>query len=205
MPKQESAKDRLKAFFRANVGQVVTAAQLQDVARPVSEWARRVRELRDVEGWPIITNNDSAVLKPGEYMMVEQPPEEWDSFFQRSGMSQRLRAQVLDRDGSTCQMCGLAAGEVDPETGRKSRLHIGRVVDAALGEDDELSSFRTLCSTCNQGAKNLPREASSFIALKSEIRRASPGDQRAIFAWLKQQLDAQQSAPSSQRIDSTTP
>jgi hypothetical protein len=185
VPSPRSAKDRIKAFFRANVGQVVTAAQLQEAARPVSEWARRVRELRDDEGWPIITNNDSAVLKPGEYLLVSDPPERWESFFQRSGMSQRLRAEILIRDGYTCQMCGAGAGETDPETGRKVRLHIKRIGEAAQNGVDDLSNFRALCSTCNQGSKNVDVAFPTEIAIKSEIRRAHPAAQRSIYEWLK--------------------
>lgn len=189
MPSQRSAKDRIKAFFRANVGQVVTAAQLQEAARPVSEWARRVRELRDDEGWPIITNNDSAVLKPGEYLLVSEPPEHWESFFQRSGMSQRLRAEVLIRDGYTCQMCGAGAGETDPETGRKVRLHVKRIGGNVPDEADDPSNFRTLCSTCNQGSKSVDFAFSTEIAIKSEIRRAGPAAQRSIYEWLKKTFE----------------
>ncbi|MDP9225114.1 MAG: HNH endonuclease [Actinomycetota bacterium] len=191
MPKQESAKDRIKGFFRANVGQVVTAAQVQEVARPVSEWARRVRELRDDEGWPIITNNDSAVLKPGEYLLVGEPPERRGRSSQRTGLSQRLRAEVLIRDGYTCQMCGACAGEMDPETGRKVRLHIKRIGDESSTEPDERSNFETVCSTCNQGAKKVDVASSTEISIKTEIKKASPTVQRSIYEWLKQTLEDQ--------------
>lgn len=50
MPR-DSAKERIRAFLLANIGTVVNARQLSEVARPVSEWARRVRELREQEGW----------------------------------------------------------------------------------------------------------------------------------------------------------
>lgn len=191
VPKKESAKDRIKAFFRANVGQVVTAAQLQEAARPVSEWARRVRELRDDEGWPIITNNDSAVLKPGEYLLTGEPPERSNAFFQRSGLSQRLRAEVLIRDGYTCRMCGAGAGEIDPETGRKVRLHIKRVSDEIPADADGRSNFGTLCSTCNQGRKDVVNTSPTLIAIKSEIRRANPAAQRSIYEWLKEKFERQ--------------
>lgn len=179
-----SARERLKAFFIENVGQVVTARQLQDVASPVSEWARRVRELRDEEQWPIITNHDSSDLKPGEYMLTALPAERSDIKFQR-GISQKLRAEVFDRNGFTCQMCGKTPGEIDPETGRKVRLHVGHIVDKSLGGRDELSNLRTLCSTCNQGAKNLTMEKPSKIWLLSQVRRAGGEEQLAVYEFLK--------------------
>ena len=178
-----SAKDRIAEYLRAHVGQIVTAKQLQEVAQPVSEWARRVRELRDEEGWPIVTNHDSAALRPGEYILEHIPAERRGVAFER-GISQRVRAEVLDRDGSTCQMCGKTPGDIDPETGRKVRLHIGHVVDKSLGGKDVASNLRTLCSTCNQGAKNLTLEKPSRIWLLSQVRRAGTEEQRAVYDWL---------------------
>lgn len=48
-----SVKDRLKAFLRDHVGEVVTKDQLSIVAAPGTAWARRLREIRTEEGWPI--------------------------------------------------------------------------------------------------------------------------------------------------------
>lgn len=178
-----SVKDRLRAFLIANVGRVVTSRELQEVASPASEWARRVRELRDEEGWPISTNNDDIHLKPGEYRL-DRLPEATAPPQLRRGISQRLRAEVLDRDGYTCQMCGLGAGEIDPETGRPVRLHLGHIVDKSRGGADEAMNLRTLCSTCNQGAKNLTLEKPSRIWLMQQVRRANIADQFAVYEWL---------------------
>jgi hypothetical protein len=183
-----SAKDKIKAFLLANLGTVVTAKQLQEVAAPVSEWARRVRELREQEGWQILSNHDSADLKPGEYLLNEPPPARPNVDFQR-GISQKLRAEVLDRDGSTCQMCGKTPGEIDPDTGRNVRLHIGHIVDKSLGGKDELSNLRTLCSTCNQGAKNITHEKPTTIWLLSQIRRAGSDEQSAVYEWLEKKFN----------------
>lgn len=187
MPKP-SAKDRLREFLLANIGIVVTAKQLKEAAGDVSEWARRVRELRDEEGWPILTHHDASNLNPGEYVLREQPPERADVKFTRS-ISGRLRAEVFDRNGFTCQMCGLTPGEIDPETGRKVRLHVGHIVDKKLGGKDELSNLRTLCSTCNQGAKNVTLEKPSGIWLLSQVRRAGQDEQREVYRWLKEKFD----------------
>jgi len=184
---RDSAKNRIKQFFLDNIGQVVTAAQLQAVAAPVSEWARRVRELREQEQWPISTNNDDASLKPGHYMLTGLPPENKNVTFQR-GITQKLRAEVLDRNGFTCQSCGLTPGEIDPDTGRKVRLHIAHIVDKSLGGKDELSNLRTFCSTCNQGAKNITTEKPSLIWLLSQIRRGTIDDQMAVREWLNKKF-----------------
>jgi 5-methylcytosine-specific restriction endonuclease McrA len=85
-------------------------------------------------------------------------------------------------------MCGLTPGEIDPSTGRKVRLHIGHIVDKSLGGKDELSNFRTLCSTCNQGAKNITAEKPSAIWLLSQVRRAGQEEQRAVLEWLNKKF-----------------
>lgn len=181
--KAPSVKARLRAYFLTRIGEVVTAQDLMKVAAPSSEWARRVRELREEEGWRIITHNDSTDLKPGQYMLLEAPPDTPDVRFQRT-ISQRVRAQVLDRNGFTCVMCGLTPADTDPSTGRRTRLHIGHIVDKSLGGTDEPSNLRTLCSTCNQGAKNVTAEKPQRIWLLSQIRRANIDDQRAVYEWL---------------------
>ncbi len=178
------AKERIRQFLLQNIGQVVTSKQIRDaVGTGVSEWARRLRELRDEEGWPIRSHNDDARLKPGEYLMEQAPPEGRPVSFARS-ISAKLRAEVLDRNGFTCQMCGITPGEIDPETGRKARLHIGHIVDKSLGGRDELSNLRSLCSTCNQGAKNITGEKPTGLWLLSQVRRAGQDEQRAVYDWL---------------------
>jgi hypothetical protein len=184
-----SAKERIRQFLLANIGIVVSSAQIQEAAGAVTEWARRVRELRDEEGWPILTNNDSTALKPGQYLLKEGPPGIPATTFARA-ISAKLRAEVLDRNGFTCQMCGLTPGDIDPSTGRKVRLHIGHIVDKSLGGKEELSNLRALCSTCNQGAKNITGEKPSYIWLLSQIRRAGLAEQRAVFDWLSTKFGA---------------
>jgi 5-methylcytosine-specific restriction endonuclease McrA len=179
-----SSKERIRQFLLAHIGEVVTSVQLRDaIGTGVSEWARRVRELREQEGWPILTHNDRSDLTPGEYLLEEKPPERADVKFMRS-ISAKLRAEILDRNGFTCQMCGLTPGDIDPVTGRKVRLHLGHIKDKSLGGKDELSNLRALCSTCNQGAKNITSEKPTTIWLLSQIRRAGQEEQRAVFNWL---------------------
>lgn len=59
------ARTKLRLFFLNHVGEVLEAEQLRTVAGGISEWARRIRELRTEEGYQILTHNDRADLKPG--------------------------------------------------------------------------------------------------------------------------------------------
>ncbi len=183
MARRTSSKRRILDFFLGNLGTVLSSADIQAASGGAVEWARRVRELR-AEGWLILTNNDRAGLKPGEYVLEDPTPPAYD--FAR-GISARLRAQVLERNGYTCQMCGIGAG--DPmDDGRPARLHVGHIVDRDHGGKDEALNLRALCSTCNQGAKNLVQEPPSWAWLLGHIRRATVDDQRQALDWLKRKF-----------------
>ncbi len=189
MKGKTGSKEKIRQFFLKNVGEVITSIQIRDAAGSgVSEWARRVRELREDEGWPILTHNDDNRLKPGQYLLKEVPRTTSEVKFARA-ISARVRAEVLDRNGFTCQMCGLTPGDIDPATGRKVRLHIGHIVDRNLGGKVELSNLRTLCSTCNQGAKNITTEKPTTIWLLSQVRRAGRDEQTAVLLWLKKKFE----------------
>ena len=80
--RKPGSKERIRQFLLANVGRVITSIEIRDAAgSEVSEWARRVRELREDEGWPILTHNDSAGLKPGEYLLKRTTAEEIEYYF----------------------------------------------------------------------------------------------------------------------------
>ena len=182
------SKEKIRQFLLANIGRIIESRELQEASGGAAEYARRTRELRE-EGWPILTHNDSADLRPGQYLLKESQPKKAAVTFER-GMSARLRAEVLDRNGFTCQMCGLTPGELDPTTGRKVRLHLGHIKDKSLGGKEELSNLRALCSTCNQGAKNITGIKPKSIWLLSQIRRAASDDQQTVFDWLRKKLGA---------------
>ncbi len=183
------AKAKIRQFLRSRVGEIVTNHQIQEAVGPeITEWARRLRELRSDEGWKISSHHDRSDLSPGEYVLEEPPPDPTRYAFAKP-ISDRLRAQVLERNGYTCQMCGIGAG--DPtDDGRKARLHIGHIVDRDHGGRVELGNLRALCSTCNQGAKNISQEPPSWTWLLGQVRRATVHDQQAVLDWLKRKFEA---------------
>jgi bacterioferritin-associated ferredoxin len=95
---------------------------------------------------------------------------------------------VIERGGIGCQMCGAAFGDIDELTHRKVRLVLGAVQVESLGEIEGLPGCQALCSTCNQGAKNITGEKPTSIWLLSQIRRAGQDEQRAVFNWLSKRF-----------------
>ena len=181
------ARDKLRAYFLEHVGEVLDSGTLRDTAG-VSEWARRVRELRNEEGYQILTHNDRSDLKPGQYVLEDPIPK---PAFSRE-ISTETRAYVLDRNGFTCQMCGAVAGEPHPhDPSRKARLHIGHIIDKSMGGTDDPHNLRALCSVCNEGAANLTLDRPSHDKLLIQIRRATGADQLKILEWLAKKFPTQ--------------
>lgn len=189
MPRLGS-KEKLREYLLQNIGRVIESQELQAAAGGAVQYSRRLRELRDEEGWPILSHNDTTTLKPGQYLLREKPREGYSVDFSRK-ISAKLRAEALDRNGFTCQMCGLTPGDIDPMTHRPVRLHVGHIVDKSHGGKDELSNLRTLCSSCNQGAKNITTEKPSTIWLLTQIRRAGREEQKAVYEWLEKKFKSQ--------------
>lgn len=74
-----SARERLRLYFLENVGQVIEAKELEIVAG-ISEYARRIRELRIQDGYKIITGASSSEdfiikLKPTQYILIDGGPD----------------------------------------------------------------------------------------------------------------------------------
>ncbi len=181
-----SAKDRLREYLLANLDKVLTSEELREVGA-ISEWARRVRELRDEEGFNILTHSDREDLKPGEYLLSDAAPR---PAFARS-LSKETRAYVRDRNGFTCQMCGVAAGDVHPDDGRKARLHIGHILEKSQGGTDEPENLRALCSLCNEGIANLSLARPDAIRLLAQVRRSAGETQLDVLEWLVQKYPSQ--------------
>ena len=152
VPAGAGSRARLRTYILSNIGKILTSDHLREASGNASEWARRVRELRTEEGFQILTHNDRADLTPGQYLLLDPKPA---PAFER-GISKETRALVLDRNGFICQMCGAVAGEPhSDDPGRKTRLHLGHIVDKSMGGSDEASNLRAICSICNEGTRNL--------------------------------------------------
>lgn len=191
--KKQGSKAKLLDFLISRVGVKLTAAELQAAAGGASEWGRRLRELRDEEGYPILSHKDSNGLKPGEYIL--ESTHRKPAF--RRNISKETRAIVLERNGYTCQMCGVAAGDKDPfHENRTIRLTLGHIIDKTKGGGDIPANLRAVCSNCNEGLQNATPMKPDALTLMTTLRRATITDQQMALDWLlkKFRLNASPSA-----------
>ncbi len=183
--KRKGSKQRILEFLLANIGRVIEGEEIRHASGNVSEWARRVRELRDEEGYQILTHRDRADLKPGQYLLET---DKRVPAFARS-ISKETRAYVLERNGYTCQMCGLAAGDPDPfDPSRTVRLTIGHIIDKSKGGLDVPNNLRAVCTNCNEGLQNIAPPKPDRIHLLAQVRRATIDDQLYLLEWLERKF-----------------
>jgi hypothetical protein len=183
--RKPGSKQLILEYFLANIGKVLESRDIAKASGGATEWARRVRELRNEEGYQILSHKDSARLKPNQYLM--KTAKRLPAF--KRDISKETKARVLERNGYTCQMCGLAAGDPDPfNENRTIRLTMGHIIDKSKGGDDSYQNLRAVCTNCNEGLQNTALPKPDRIYLLSQIRRATMDDQRAVLDWLLQKF-----------------
>jgi len=106
---RNGSKQKILDFFLKNKGRIVTSSEVVALCGGAANATRRLRELRDEEGYQILSFKDRADLKPGQYLLETDKRR---PAFAR-GISKETRAFVLDRNGFTCQSCGFAASDED--------------------------------------------------------------------------------------------
>lgn len=197
MPRKPGSKQKILEYFLNNIGRVLESRDIQEAAGGAVEWARRVRELRNEEGYQILSHKDRADLKPNQYILETEARL---PAFKRD-VSKETRAYVLERNGYTCQMCGMAAGDADPfNTERTVRLTIGHIIDKSKGGEDIPQNLRAVCTNCNEGLQNAAPPKPDRILLLAQVRRATIQDQEALLEWLlnKFNLEARKREPKRQ-------
>jgi hypothetical protein len=96
--------------------------------------------------------------------------------------------QRYSADHVHCQMCGIIPGDIDEYTGGPARFYGEWIPNNGLSSDGRFPDLRILCSTCNQGAKNITAEKPTGIWLLSQVRRSGMQEQKAVFDWLSKKF-----------------
>lgn len=185
-PGGSGARAKLRAFFRANVGKVLTSKELREAAGDITEWARRLRELRDEEGMQILSHNDRSDLKPNQYLLETLKPRPVIS----RGIGSKLRRQILTRNGFTCQVCGAEAGQDSGcEPGKKCRLQIDHTIPVSQGGTDDAGNLRAVCVYYNKDKADVIRPASGqAISALAAIRKLPRSVQEEVYRFLAEKF-----------------
>lgn len=137
-----SVRNKLLLFFRENVGKRITSEELRYVAGNVTEWARRTRELRTEEGWPVITRNTGDPTLPvGVYVLErdeQAPPHD-------RHISELTRRNVMRRDNWSCRWRGCGWPHGFPDTDHRF-LEAHHIQHHAQGGGNEEDNLVTLCN-----------------------------------------------------------
>ena len=140
---ERSGKGRIRKYLRDKVGEPVKSERIARVSG-ISQYARRVRELRNEEGFVIDSTRTRDELGQNDYFVVEIRDVE-----AKTRISAQTRYEQLQRQ-ETCDLCGRG---VDHSAVKYMEVdHIESFVDFedpdAVNDPDNL---RTLCNECHHG------------------------------------------------------
>lgn len=191
MKTRPSARDRLRTFFSENVGRVLQTHQLREIAG-ISDYARRIRELRDEEGMAIRTFKERTDLRPDEYVLENLQFEP----VANPRIPEPLRKTALLRDGAACRFCGgRRADDVSPTKSSRFRLRIDYIDPLEHGGTEQIENIGVICSECAKNRVKARREGYSARELIALIRHAAPAVQREVYVLLKRSFEGQNNPP----------
>ncbi|WP_247237108.1 HNH endonuclease [Telluribacter sp. SYSU D00476] len=141
----------------------VTGEELAYLANGVKEWARRVRELRTEEGWPVKTKTSGRVDLPvGVYLLEENKQAEPHD----RKIDDSVRVAVLERDKFCCRKCKWHPGQRRSEDPRRL-LELHHLEYHANGGKNEKDNLITLCN------------------VDHDTVHKNKMDKQQVFAWLE--------------------
>ena len=164
--RKKSGKQLVLEYFKEHLGEWVSNQELRRIAGyEGNDVPRVVRDLRQ-QGWAIEVRGDGysrlTSLTKGPARGV------------RKSISEKLRYQVLARDGHRCKSCGRS-----PEDGIK--LQIDHVIPVDWGGGTNIDNLETLCDECNRGKKNWIPEAPKEVMQQVMIRKTVEERIEALF------------------------
>jgi DNA mismatch endonuclease (patch repair protein) len=106
------------------------------------------------------------------------------------------RSQLRESHDLTCAMCGIAAGQIDSDTGLRALLHVKPGSYASRGS----LSVQIACSVCLDGRKEMMAERLCAKPPAARIMRAGIDEQRSVYEWLRKKFKESLSMDRSENM-----
>jgi 5-methylcytosine-specific restriction endonuclease McrA len=140
---ESSGKGRIREYLRDNVGEPVKSERVARISG-ISQYARRIRELRNEEGFVIDSTRTREELGQNDYFVKEIRDVE-----EKTRIDAQTRYEQLQRQ-EACDVCGRTVDH--PDVRYMEVDHIESFVDFA--DPDAVNNpenLRTLCNECHHG------------------------------------------------------
>lgn len=140
---ETSGKGRIREYLKDKVGEPVRSERLARISG-ISQYARRVRELRNEEGFVIDSTRTREQLGQNDYFVVEIRDVD-----EKNRISAQARYEQLQRE-KACRLCGRTVDH--PDVRYMEVDHVESFID--YDDPDEVndpSNLRTLCNECHHG------------------------------------------------------
>ena len=134
--KKPSRKQQVLEYLKEHIDQWIHNQELRELSG-LNDVPRTIRLLRQ-EGWKIDVRGDGYV----SLTSLEKGPARGT----RKAISERVRYEILGRDGFMCQACGRGAKD-------GAKLTVDHVIPVDWGGTNDKSNLLTLCEECNRGKK----------------------------------------------------
>ena len=177
-------------------------AALGEPSRPNDDehFQRRLRQLRQKDGWVIPSTKYDISLLPEQYRIdkigwypgcgYERPS--------KSPISRTKRRAVFDRDGWACVVCGARSGETRLDNPDATVvLTIGHVLSAEFGGGVDIRNLRTECSECNEPVRSELAKPESPEEVETAARRLGKVDRLRLAQWIS---DGQRTRDTAEKV-----
>lgn len=137
-----SVKEKILQFLRHSVGNPVIGEELRYLANDRSEWARRVRELRTEEGWPVVSQQSGRPDLPVGVYLLERDQQ---AQVHDRQIPDPVRVAVLMRDKFACRKCGWRREDANPADPRRF-LELHHLKEHKNKGANTIDNLITLCN-----------------------------------------------------------
>jgi 5-methylcytosine-specific restriction endonuclease McrA len=218
-PRPQSSLVRVAKFI-ASVGEntIFTKMDLLEAVPGVAQADRRMRDLRDM-GWTIENYKTNPQLRPEQYLVRKVGTRidlgERRPSTARKSISGPIRRRVLEREGHTCQICGIIAGmDYFDEPGGRAVVTVSHILPLSDGGTDDEENLRTECTRCATTLsvdEHLPT-TDQLVSLTQAADNLE--EKERLFSWMavgRRTVDATEQAfnewarlPASKRLETMT-